>query len=145
MNPYMQYSATGLLLTQSFEGCKLMAYPDSKGIPTIGFGHTRNVHLGDSCTQEQADAWLDSDVQGAVYTVNHYVAINLSQPEFDALVDLVFNIGTSAFANSTMLRLLNCGDLIGASLEFEKWDHAGGVVVAGLLRRRVAERLEFQS
>jgi lysozyme len=145
MNPYMQYSLNGKLLTQSFESCRLQAYPDSKGIPTIGWGHTRGVELGDTCTQLQADNWLEADVGGAVYAVNHYVAITLNQQEFDSLCDLVFNIGSGNFSTSTMLKKLNCGDIAGAAAEFVKWDHAGGVEVAGLLRRRIAERDEFLS
>ena len=145
MNPTMEYSPQGILLTKGFESCKLDAYLDSAGIATLGWGHTAGVQLGDTCTQEQADEWLQADVQSAVYAVNHYVAINLSQPEFDSLTDFVFNLGAGNFANSTLLRKLNCGDLIGASLEFERWDHAGGVELAGLLRRRKAEEAEFKS
>lgn len=139
----MQYSATGQLLTQGFEGCKLQAYLDSAGVPTIAYGHTAGVQLGDTCTPVQANEWLLQDVAGAVYAVNHYVAIHLSQNEFDALVDFVFNEGAGHFASSTMLAKLNRGDLVGAANEFEKWDMAGGVAVAGLLRRRKAEEVEF--
>ena len=143
MTPELQY--TGQKLTESFEQCRLDAYPDSKGVPTIGWGHTRGVSLGQSCTQAQADAWLDEDVATAVYAVNHYVAITLNQHEFDALVDFVFNVGSGNFATSTLLKKLNCGDLAGAANEFEKWDMSGGQHLAGLLRRRIAEKTEFLS
>lgn len=143
MAPPMVYSPTGLLLTQDFEQCRLVAYLDSKGVPTIGWGHTYGVRLGDTCTQAQADRWLTEDVQGAVNAVNHYVAAHLRQNEFDALVDFVFNVGAGNFASSTLLRKLNLGDLVGASKELERWDMSGGQHLAGLLRRRKAEQVMF--
>ena len=141
MTPPMEY--TGLTLTEGFESCRLEAYLDSKGVPTIGFGHTHGVTLGDTCTQDQADLWLEQDAQSAIYTVNHYVAIRLTQGEFDALVDFVFNVGAGNFFNSTLLRKLNSGDIEGASAEFERWDMSGGQHIAGLLRRRKAEQMVF--
>lgn len=65
----MEYSRDGLHLTEQFESCRLLAYLDSKGVPTIGWGHTAGVHLGMTCTQEQADTWLKQDVQTAVNEV----------------------------------------------------------------------------
>jgi len=145
MNPPMIYSKTGLALTESFEGVKLIAYLDSAGIPTIAFGHTQGVSAGDTCTMDQAVQWLQEDTQTAVDAVNRLVAVQLTQPEFDALVDFVFNEGQGHFENSTMLKLLNAGDFAGAALQFDAWDLAGGQVVAGLLRRRQAETQEFNS
>jgi len=140
----VEYSQNGLHLTEQFESCRLEVYLDSKGVPTIGWGHTFGVNSATPpCTQEQADAWLLEDIHSAVGSVNRLVKISLTQDEFDSLTDLVYNIGIGNFAGSTMLRLLNAGDYAGASNEFEKWDHAGGVVVAGLLRRREAEKAEF--
>ena len=140
----MTYSQSGLHLTEQFESCRLTAYLDSKGIPTIGWGHTAGVQLGDTCTQEQADAWLQQDIGWAVGVVNRAVTVTVTQGEFDALTDLVFNIGSGNFHDSTMLRLLNTGDYHGAADEFCKWDRAGGIIVAGLLRRRLAEEQEFK-
>jgi lysozyme len=71
------------------------------------------------------------------------VHVTLTQGEFDAVVDLVFNIGSGNFSGSTMLRKLNRNDLVGAANEFERWDQSGGQVVAGLLRRRKAEESIF--
>ena len=59
------------------------------------------------------------------------------------MVDLAFNIGTNAEKGSTLLKLVNAGDFANAANEFAKWSHASGVVVAGLLRRRLAEKEEF--
>ena len=145
ITPNMAYSRTGEALTTSFEGCALSAYQDQKGIWTIGYGHTKNVAPGDTCTSDQALLWLEEDMSWAVNVVNREVSVNLSQNEFDALVDFVFNVGSGAFQGSTLLRLLNSGDYAGASREFDKWDHVSGAVVAGLLRRREAETSEFLS
>src|SRR5271166_2338336 len=142
----MQYSKEGIELTKSFESCRLVTYRDIKGILTIGWGHTGpEVVEGLVWTQNQADTQLVMDLQHAVNTVNRLVTAPLSQGEFDALVDFVFNVGSGNFAGSTLLRLLNAGDVAGAAEEFAKWDHASGQVVAGLLRRREAEVQEFQS
>lgn len=139
----MQYSSDGERLTEGFESCRLVAYQDSKGVWTIGWGHTRGVQEGDTCTQAQADAWLLEDAQEAVDAVNRLVTVPLTQAQFDALVDFTFNAGQGNFASSTMLRLLNAGDTAGAQAEFDRWDICGGAHLAGLERRRQAETAEF--
>jgi len=141
----MQYSKDGVQLTERFEGVRLTAYQDQVGRWTIGYGHTANVNPGDTCTLEQAEAWLQQDTQWACDTVNKYVTVQLTQGEFDALVDFTFNLGSGSLQHSTLLRLVNAGDFANAANEFQKWDLAGGQVVAGLLRRRVAEAAEFNS
>ena len=141
----MNYSKTGLALTEQFEGLRLTAYQDQVGRWTIGYGHTAGVQQGDTCTQAQAEAWLASDVSWAVQCVNLYVKIALTQGEFDSLCDFVFNLGSGSFQHSALLILVNQRNFEAAAAEFEKWDHAGGQVVAGLLRRRVAEETEFKS
>ena len=138
------YGGDGLALTEQFEGCKLTAYQDQVGVWTIGYGHTGpDVVAGLTITLEQAQALLARDVSSAATCVNNVVAVELNQLEFDALVDFVFNLGTGAFQGSTLLRDLNAGDFAGAAAQFDAWDHAGGAVVAGLLRRRQAETALF--
>lgn len=139
----MKYSVSGLHLTEQFEGCRLTAYQDSKGVFTIGYGHTRNVHQNDTCTQAEAELFLQQDVSWAEDIVNNNVTTVLTQPQFDALVDFVFNVGSGNFLSSTLLKLLNAGDFEGASNQFVRWDRAGGQVLAGLLRRRNAEKEVF--
>lgn len=139
----MYYSKQGLQLTEGFEGCWLTAYLDQGGVATIGYGHTSGVKLGDTCTWEQAQQWLEQDIAWAEGEVNQKVSIPLTQGEFDALTDWVFNCGRYALEHSTLLRLVNEDDLPEAAEQFERWDHAGGKVVAGLLRRRLAEEAEF--
>ena len=141
----MTYSKSGLALTERFEGCRLEAYQDSTGRWTIGYGHTFNVIKGDVCTQAQAEAWLIGDTAWAEKYVNRHVTTEVTQGEFDALVDFSFNLGVGTFEQSTLLRLVNERQFAAAALEFDKWAHAGGVVVAGLLRRRQAEAAEFLS
>ena len=143
----MQYSKDGLHLTEQFEGCKLTAYPDpaTGGDPwTIGYGHTGSeVHSGMTITQEQAENYLAEDVKKAEADVNAKVNVEITQNEFDALVDFAFNCGCGNLNNSTLLKKLNAGDYEGAAHEFEKWDMAAGHHMAGLLRRREAEELLF--
>lgn len=140
----MKYSLKGLRLTEGFEGARLRAYQDSKGVWTIGYGHTgHDVYEGLVWTQAQAEAALAIDEAWAESVVQARVKVPLTQNEFDALVDFVFNAGSGNFTASTMLRLLNAGDYHGAAGEFVKWDKCGGVVLAGLLRRRQAEAVEF--
>jgi len=141
----MEYSQSGLHLTEQFEGCRLTAYQDQDGRWTIGYGHANGVTPGMVCTLDQAEAWLLQDVQNAVNHVNSLVFVPLTQGEFDALVDFSFNCGCEAFAGSTMLRLLNAGDYSGAADQFEHWGRSGGKVIAGLLRRRQTEVQEFNN
>lgn len=143
MGDAMKYSKQGVRLTEDFEGDRLVAYQDSVGVWTIGSGHTKGVTEGMTCTRDQADTWLLEDVAEAEAAVNRLVKIALSQEEFDALVDFVFNLGAANFAASTLLKKLNARDIQGAIDEFVKWDRAGGVEVAGLLRRRKAEAALF--
>ena len=140
----MQYSKQGLALTEGFESCRLTAYQDIKGIWTIGWGHAGpEVEEGLVWTQNQADSQLVADLQKAENMVNTYVAVDLTQGQFDALVDFAFNLGVNAEKGSTLLKLVNAGNLDAAAEEFDKWDHSSGQVVAGLLRRREAETQEF--
>lgn len=140
----MTYSKTGIQLTEQFEGCRLTAYQDQVGRWTIGYGHTAGVKPGDTCSMQQAEVMLYADIAWAVTFVNHVVTIpSLTQGEFDALVDFTFNLGSGSLQHSSLLSLVNQGNFEAAAQEFDKWDHAGGQVVAGLLRRRQAEENEF--
>src|ERR1700761_3554452 len=142
----LTYSGNGLALTEQSESCRLTAYQDQVGVWTIGYGHTGpDVTPKLTITQSQAETLLAHDVGRAADCVNKAVTIELTQNEFDALVDFVFNVGTGAFTGSTLLRVLNAGDLAAAANQFDLWDHAGGAVVAGLLRRRQAETALFNT
>lgn len=140
-----KYSGNGVKLTKGFESCRLVAYQDIKGVWTIGWGHTGpEVVAGLRWTQEQADAALTRDYGWAEREINVHVAYAINQAMFDAMVDLTYNIGAGSFDHSTLLTELNRGDLEGAAKQFEAWSHASGKVVAGLLRRRLAEEKMFR-
>lgn len=140
------YSENGQNLTKQFEGLRLSAYADQVGVWTIGYGHTgHGVQTGLTITQDEADAFLISDVAGAVACVNRLVTFEINQNHFDAMVDFVFNLGCASLAGSTLLRFVNTGDFANAAGQFQRWKHAGGVVVPGLLRRRQAEATLFLS
>ena len=141
----MEYSRKGLQLTEDFEGCRLLAYQDVAGYWTIGFGHRVGVKQGDSGTSEQAEALLVADIAWAVAFVNHVVKVPIAQGIFDSLVDFTYNLGSGNLQSSTLLKLVNDSNFKAAAEEFERWDLAGGKVVAGLLRRRQAEETEFKS
>jgi lysozyme len=138
------YSNRGLALTKSFEGLHLGAYQDCAGNWTIGYGHTGpSVLPGQSISEPEAEKLLQADLAEAVACVNHAVKAVISQSEFDAMVDFCFNAGRGNFVQSTLLRKVNSGDFKGAAAQFALWVHAGGEVVAGLLRRRNAEAALF--
>jgi lysozyme len=139
----LTYSKNGLHLTELFEGDILTAYRDQHGLWTIGYGHTAGVHPGMTITQEQAAAFLLDDIRTAVECVNQVVQVKLTQPQFDSLVDFAFNVGITNFRHSTLLKEINAGKFPQAIAQFNLWDHCGGVVNAGLLRRRKAEAAEF--
>jgi len=135
--------SAGESLIKSFESLKLTAYPDQKGVPTIAWGHTEGVTLGDTCTREQAEIWFHEDTQTATAAVDTSIHTNITQNQFDALVSFTFNVGVGAEAHSTLVKKINARDFVGAAAEFLRWDHIDGVPDAGLLRRREAERALF--
>jgi lysozyme len=141
----LKYSSRGMALTEQFEGSSLTAYKDVAGVWTNGYGNTHGVVPGSTISLAQAQSDLASNIEGAEYVVNTVVTVVLNQNQFDALVDVVFNLGSANFQSSTLLRLLNGGNYVGAANEFPKWNHAGGVVVDGLTKRRLAEQALFNT
>lgn len=144
----MRVSPAGQWSIKRLEGCKLKAYRDGGGVLTIGYGHTgAEVKAGTVWLQIQANYTFEHDLQRVEDGVNRLVKVELSQSQFDALCSFAYNVGldededtkAEGLGDSTLLRLLNTGDYIGAAKEFLKWDHDGGKVVEGLTRRRKAE------
>lgn len=140
----MHLGSAGEALIKSYEKFRPTAYlPTPRDVWTIGWGHTRGVKQGDTCTQPQAELWFLQDVAGAVAAVNGGVKIDVSQNQFDALVSLAFNIGGFAFTGSTLLRKLNATDIPGAAAQFAVWNKQAGRVLPGLVARRAAEAALF--
>ena len=138
------YSDTGVALTKGFEGLSLKSYRDVAGIWTIGYGHVGpDLSAGMTITEADAEAMLRADLADAVTCVNRAVNVPIEQGQFDALVDFTFNVGRGNLLQSTLLRKVNAGDVEGAAAQFGLWVHAGGEVVAGLVRRRKAEAEMF--
>jgi len=137
------YEYTGIQLTENSEGCRLTPYKDGAGVWSNGWGNTFNVHPDVTITMDQAIADLKTNLASAEATVKNDVKVELTQGEYNSLVDFVFNLGSGNFAGSTLLKKINAGDYAGAALEFPKWDHCAGEVSQGLLNRRLAEQAEF--
>lgn len=141
----MMISQQGLDLIKQFEGFRSAPYRDAAGIPTIGYGATyypdgTTVRMTDMpISEKQASAMLVSMVERYAEGVNRYVQVHLTQTQFDALVSFSYNVGLDAVRNSTLLRKLNAGDYAGAAEQFARWNQSGGVVLAGLTKRRAAE------
>ena len=141
----MKIGSKGIALIQSYEKCELRAYkPTPDDVPTIGWGHTRNVAMGDTCNSEQADAWFSEDIAWVEDCVNRAVTSVLTQNEFDALCSLCFNIGCRAFSGSTLVKLLSADDFDGASEQFKVWNKQDHKELAGLTARRKAEQELFE-
>ena len=142
----MKTSQKGVDLIKHFEGLSLKAYKDSVGILTIGYGSTGpHVFPGQVITESQAETLLVKDLSRFEKGVTDLVKVPLNQNQFDALVSFSFNLGLSNLKSSTLLRKLNSMDYAGASAEFPRWDKAAGRVLAGLTRRRLAEKELFLS
>lgn len=139
----MQPSQNCLNLIMRFEGCRLVAYQDQGGRWTIGYGHTFGVSDGLTITQAQANTFLQADAGNVAALVSKYLTAPPSQNQFDALVSLAYNIGPTRFAGSTLLRLFNAGDVLGAAGQFRFWNLVDGQVDTGLVNRRAAERALF--
>ncbi|MBJ8436259.1 lysozyme [Acinetobacter lactucae] len=144
----MILSLKGINQICNFEGLRLKAYDDGTGIWSIGYGTTRypngsSVQKSDTCTLEQAKAYMQHDLKIFERAVNSAVKVPLKQTQFDALVSLTYNIGVGAFKKSTLLKKLNSGDYKGAANQFDVWVNAGGKRLAGLVRRRAVEKQLF--
>lgn len=142
-NVHLSFSEDGRDLLEQLEDLRLEAYLDTAGVWTIGIGHTLNVKKGDTITEEQAYELLHADLKRYERAVNRNVKVALSQRQYDALVIFCFNIGTKAFADSTLVRLLNAGDYHGAEDQFHRWIYSGGKITQGLINRRDAEARLF--
>ncbi|KVO41268.1 lysozyme [Burkholderia ubonensis] len=137
----------GIELIKHFEGLRLARYLDAVGKPTIGYGHLILPHerFTRPLTPAEADALLRQDLRSAELSLRKLLRVPVTQQQFDALMSFVFNLGSGRLRSSTLLRYLNAGAPARAADQFLVWNKAGGRPLAGLTRRRRAERALFLS
>jgi GH24 family phage-related lysozyme (muramidase) len=146
-------SKKGAAFIAHFEGFRPKLYNDPVGHCTIGCGHL--VHHGPingsepaefkrGITRERALELLQDDASTAAHEIARSVKVRLSQPQLDALISFAFNVGTGAFRDSTLLKLLNQGDYASVPAQLNRWSKAGGKTLPGLVRRRDAEGRLFR-
>ena len=138
-------SANCIALIKRFEGLKLQSYQDSIGKWTIGYGTTvinkQPVIAGMTITIAQAESYLLADLSADhAASVKRNTRALITQSMFDALVCFTYNVGSGNFAKSTLLKDLNASKYLDAAAGFLQWDKAGGVILAGLTKRRLAEK-----
>lgn len=146
----MKTSQAGIDFIKGFEAFRAKPYlPTDHDRPTVGFGTTvhpsgKAVSLSDSAISEVvACEYLAHDVAPCEAAVSRLVHVPLHQGQFDALVSFIYNIGEHGFEESTLLKMLNAGNTAGAADQFLRWDRQSGKQLAGLTRRRTAERTMF--
>ena len=136
----LSLSAAGLVSIANLEGFSEKAYiPIPGDVPTIGFGSTEGVKMGDTITPQKALKRLMRDVGVAESAIGRCVKVPLSQSEYDAFTSFAFNVGGEAFCSSTLVKKLNSGDYDGACAELECWVYSQKRVVPGLVNRRQIE------
>ena len=147
----MKTSPQGLAIIKKFEGFRAKPYRCPAGVATIGYGSTyyadgRPVKMTDApITEAQAQELLQATLAKYEACVSGAVKMPINQNQFDALVSFTYNVGCSAFRNSTLLRQFNQGYTPQAAEQFARWNRGGGKVLPGLVARRAAERALFES
>jgi|HubBroStandDraft_1064217.scaffolds.fasta_scaffold98284_3 lysozyme len=142
----MENLMPALNLIRRFEGCKLSAYQDICDVWTIGWGTAHGVTEGMQITQEQADQMLLDDCQKLSAKIRSIITAQLSDNQLCALISFAYNLGIAGLFQSTLRTEINAGaPREQLEVEFLKWNHAGGQVVAGLTTRRQAEADLFLS
>jgi len=122
-----------------FEGKHNVVYLDPPGIPTICYGHTQDVVLGQKASDAECEAFLRADMLKANTVIDRVVKVPLPDARRAALISFVYNTGEGRFVKSTLLRKLNAGNTRGACDELLRWVYAGGKKLPGLVKRRAAE------
>lgn len=137
----MRTSQKGIDLIKEFEGFRKTAYLCPGGVWTIGYGHTKGVKVGDEIDERKAEQFLREDLRETEVAINRMITVEIDQNQFDALVSLVYNIGSGNFYDSTIRRLINerCLDIKKIEHAWKMWIRAGGRVLKGLIRRRNTE------
>ena len=127
----------------TMEGLRLEAYRDAAGVPTIGYGHTRGVRMGDRITRYWAKQLLLQDIAEVARQVKS-LGVARTEGQLDALVSFAFNLGIGRLRSSTLLKVIrNGGSRNQIRREFRRWVYAGGKRLKGLERRREWEAKRF--
>lgn len=134
-------AAGAIALVGAWEGLRMTAYRDIVGVPTVCYGETRGVRLGDRHSKEDCDAMLLASLKRHEAGMRRCLRAPDRIPEksYIAFVSLAYNVGVGAFCRSTTARRLNAGDVRGACEAAVWFNKAGGRRVKGLVNRRAAE------
>ena len=138
-------TTTEILLQKlmEMEGLRLEAYEDAAGVPTIGYGHTKNVRMGDKISEYWAKEMLREDIEEAEWQVKE-LGVAKTEGQLDALVSFVFNLGIGRLNTSTLLKVIrNGGSMQQIKKEFKRWVYGGGKKLPGLVKRREWEAKRF--
>jgi len=147
----MEINIACVNIVKFYEGFRSKPYLDPVGIPTIGYGSTyyenyTKVTIQDlPITSERATQLLLYNLSKFASDITDIVKVPLNNNQFSALVSFSYNVGLGAFKKSTLLKLVNSGNFIGAAEQFIRWNKAGGKVLPGLTKRREAERNLWQT
>ena len=125
------------------EGLRLEAYEDAAGVPTIGYGHTKDVRMGDRISEYWAKELLRDDIEVAEQQVKE-LGVARTEGQLDALTSFVFNLGIGRLKESTLLRVIReGGSKQQIRKEFKRWVYGGGKKLPGLVTRREWEAKRF--
>jgi len=133
------WAAIAVICVSGFEGVRQVAYRDPVGIPTVCFGETRGVKMGDRHTLDECQGMLIDRLDEFNAGVNRCIRVPMSDSRRAAVVSFSYNVGIGAFCSSTFARRLNAGDPKACD-ELLKWTKAKGITLPGLVRRRDEER-----
>ena len=139
----------GIEIVKSFEGLALRPYVCAGGVNSVGYGATRSSTGGpidpdmEPISETEAEALLVRDLESSEGWVSRLIKTALTENQYFALTSFTFNVGAGALQRSTLRMKLNRSEYQGAAEEFPKWRMAGGRILAGLVRRRAAERTLF--
>ncbi|QEQ96280.1 lysozyme [Neptunomonas concharum] len=135
----MRWWALTLSLISGFEGLRQAAYLDPVGVPTICFGHTQGVMLGDTKTLEECHDLLAEEAEYFAEVVYYSTDYRLSDEEYAAYVSFTYNVGAANWKSSTLLKFLNSGQRLEACHQLPRWVYAKGIRLPGLVKRREQE------
>lgn len=126
--------------TAQHEGLRLKAYLDPVGIPTICYGETDGVSMGQVKSRDECDKMLAMRLAWFAWRVDEAVTLPMSDKTHAALTSFTYNVGVDAFRKSTLLKLFNAGQKVEACNQILRWKFAKGKILPGIVKRRELER-----